>query len=219
MGVTNMKNIAVFVLLLASIATLYCGCVNNNTSDSVVSDSSEVTEMTSNSSITSYVIPQSVIDELKNDPTNSHPKIKFLFNDDFPLTDFSDFKDLNDFLIKIDREVESIINQQESNSNINDIYTAVANRLFEKANTTYDIMSVKNSQMRTLAEKYKDTQQKSISELREMYANDIPETYEGSIGALICTNNEYHSSKISVITAYLFYQTYRDCIYMLEENN
>ncbi len=219
MGVTNMKNIAVFVLLLASIATLYCGCVNNNTSDSVVSDSSEVTEMTSNSSITSYVIPQSVIDELKNDPTNSHPKIKFLFNDDFSLTDFSDFKDLNDFLIKIDREVESIINQQESNSNINDIYTAVANRLFEKANTTYDIMSVKNSQMRTLAEKYKDTQQKSISELREMYANDIPETYEGSIGALICTNNEYHSSKISVITAYLFYQTYRDCIYMLEENN
>ena len=219
MGVTNMKNIAVFVLLLASIATLYCGCVNNNTSDSVVSDSSEVTEMTSNSSITSYVIPQSVIDELKNDPTNSHPKIKFLFNDDFSLTDFSDFKDLNDFLIKIDREVESIINQQESNSNINDIYTAVANRLFEKANTTYDIMSVKNSQMRTLAEKYKDTQQKSISELREMYANDIPETYEGSIGALICTNNEYHSSKISVITAFLFYQTYRDCIYMLEENN
>lgn len=219
MGVTNMKNIAVFVLLLASIATLYCGCVSNNTSDSVVSDSSEVTEMASNSSITSYVIPQSVIDELKNDPTNSHPKIKFLFNDDFSLTDFSDFKDLNDFLIKIDREVESIINQQESNSNINDIYTAVANRLFEKANTTYDIMSVKNSQMKALAEKYKAAQQKSIDELREIYANDIPETYEGSIGALICTNNEYHSSKISVITAYLFYQTYRDCIYMLEENN
>lgn len=212
-----MKNIAVFVLLSALLAMLFCGCANNNTSDSVVSKPSEVTEMASNSSITLYVIPQSVIDELKNDPTNSHPKIKFLFNDDFSLTDFSDFKDLNDFLINIDNEVESIINQQESNSNINDIYTAVADRLFERANTTYDIMSVKNSQMRTLAEKYKDTQQKSISELREMYANDIPETYEGSIGALICTNNEYHSSKISVISAYLFYQTYRDCIYMLED--
>ena len=212
-----MKKTAVFVLLTTLLTMLYCGCVSNNTSDSVVSDSSEVTEMASNSSITLYVIPQSVIDELKNDPTNSHPKIKFLFNDDFSLTTFSDFKDLNDFLINIDNEVESIINQQESNSNINDIYTAVADRLFERANTTYDIMSVKNSQMRTLAEKYKDTQQKSISELREMYANDIPETYEGSIGALICTNNEYHSLKISVISAYLFYQTYRDCIYMLED--
>ena len=216
MGVTNMKNIAVFVLLLASIATLYCGCVSNNTSDSVVSDSSEVTEMASNSSITSYVIPQSVIDELKNDPTNSHPKIKFLFNDDFSLTTFSDFKALNDFLINIDNEVESIINQQESNSNINDIYTAVADRLFERANTTYDILSVKNSQMKALAEKYKAAQQKSIDELREIYANDIPETYEGSIGALVCTNNEYHLSKISVISAYLFYWTYRGCIYMWE---
>ena len=73
--------------------------------------------------------------------------------------------------------------------------------------------------MKALAEKYKAAQQKSIDELREIYANDIPETYEGSIGALVCTNNEYHSSKISVISAYLFYWTYRGCIYMWEENN
>ena len=121
--------------------------------------------MTSNSSITSYVIPQNVIDELKSDPTDSHPKIKSLFNDDFSLTDFSDFKDLNDFLINIDNEVESIINRQESNSNIGDIYAAVAERLFEMANTAYDIMSVKSSQMKALTEKYKAAQQKSIDEL------------------------------------------------------
>ena len=66
------------------------------------------------------------------------------------------------FLINIDNEVESIINQQESNSNISDIYTAVAYRLFERANTTYDILSVKNSQMKALAEKYKAAQQKVL---------------------------------------------------------
>lgn len=151
-----------------------------------------------------YEVSQKIIDDLKNDPTNSFPTLKTVFSDSFSISDFENYDLLYKFFDTLDEEVSEKIYQTIVNAEKYDVYYAISNQLYKKSISLYDeIQSLK-----TISGEYKDAQQEYVSNIKNLYVKDVPSAYEGSIGSIACGYNYYNTSKISVLSSYLFYSTY-----------